>query len=93
MGLTMYEDYSDQYGTPSVVVLGLFDDMSNAEEIISYARDIGAETRMECEPDEPADLVIDFRSLRSPCGPEVYTEEAVRATVIGSMNRVSAGVQ
>lgn len=71
----MEQGWADQYGCPSVVLT----EPRNADEVIEFARAIGAECGWETEPGEPADLVIEFRYLNAErIGPEVYTEEAVR---------------
>ncbi|HET9412255.1 MAG TPA: hypothetical protein VFO38_05460 [Candidatus Saccharimonadales bacterium] len=73
----MQEGSADQYGCPSVVLTEPHD----PDEVVAFAREIGAECDWETDPGEPADLVIDFQYLNDAeraSGPEVYTEEAVR---------------
>lgn len=87
-------EHSQQYDAPCVVVEGDITSNEDAAKIISYAHEIGAECSWECEPDEPADLVISFltidqRSGRAT-GPEVYTPEAVEDTVAGELYRIDA---
>lgn len=72
----MEEGWAEQYSCQSVVLT----EPRNADEVIEFARTIGAECNWETKPDEPADLVVEFRYLNTAerIGPEVYTEEAVR---------------
>lgn len=74
---TMQQEYASQYDCPSVLLTTRHVD---ADRVIEYAREIGAECAWECEPGEAPDLVITFAYLG--CNePEVYTEEAVRGTI------------
>lgn len=72
----MYQVYADQYECPAVVLAGPVD----ADRVIEFAREIGAECAWECEPDEVPDLVIAF-AYADHADPEVYTEAAVRETI------------
>ena len=80
------EGYAHQYDSPAVIVEGSFSDEKDADTIITMARELRAECDWECEPDEAPDLVIAFVELRGN-EPEVYTEEAVRDTVVGVLHR------
>lgn len=78
----MQQEYAAQYDCPSVLLTGHVD----ADQVIAYARQIGAECAWECEPDEPSDLVITF-AYAGRDEPEVYTEEAIRDTIAHEASR------
>jgi len=79
----MREGYASQFKSPCVVISGPFQASSDVTDIVKFARAIGAECTLECEPGEQPDLVIDFAysTIGRQVGPEVYTEDALLATV------------
>jgi len=79
---TMQQEYADQYSCPTVLLTGPVD----ADRVIEYARQIGAECSWECEPGEQPDFVITF-AYTGRNEPEVYTEEAVRSTIAYEASR------
>jgi len=80
---SMQREYADQYNCPSVLLTGHVD----ADQVIEYARQIGAECVWECEPDEVSDLVITFAYVGRN-EPEVYTENAIRETIAQAAQKV-----
>lgn len=73
----MQQEHARQYDCPSVLLTA---SPVDADRVIEYAREIGAECAWECEPGEVPDLVITFAYLGRN-EPEVYTEEAIRGTI------------
>lgn len=73
----MLKGWADQYECPSVVLDGPRD----PDEVIHFAREIGAECDWEIDPGERPDLVVDFQYL-SNTGPEVFTEAALRGQLV-----------
>ena len=76
---TMKQGWSAEYDCATVILTAPAD----PDKVITYAHSIGAVSDLECEGDEPTDLVIDFRyadeAMGRAAGPELYTEEAVRS--------------
>lgn len=80
--------YYDVYG---VVVEGTFTSQQDAATIIEFALAIGCESSEGCQPDEPANLVINFFTLAEREGQvpdyEAYSVEAVEMIINKEIDR------
>lgn len=73
----MLQGWAKQYECPSVVL----DGPRVPDEVIKFAREIGAECNWEIDLGQDPDLVVDLKYL-GDTGPEVFTEEALRGQLV-----------
>ena len=75
---TLQQGSSDQYECTSVTL----DAPTGADEVIAFAREIGAERELECGGDKLLYFIINFTFIAWPdriSGPRAYTEGQVRS--------------